>query len=222
MALFAIADLHLPIGVNKPMDIFGPSWEGYVGKLYENWNRIVSKDDVVIVAGDISWATYLSEAKKDFEFLHELNGTKLLSKGNHDYWWSTLTKLNAFASENGFFDLFFLHNNFFMYGEVAVCAARGWNISEGEDDDARIYQREQARLCLSIEAALRQKPKDIIVALHYPPLGAFGEILTRYGVRTCVFGHLHGIGAANTDYESERDILVAADHLNFAPKKIME
>ena len=123
MALYAIADLHLPLGIDKPMDIFGKKWQNYVERLKENWQRIVKEDDVVVIPGDFSWATYLEEATKDFEFLHSLNGKKLILKGNHDYWWTTKAKLDKFVQEHGFDDIEFIHNNSYMYENTAICGS---------------------------------------------------------------------------------------------------
>ena len=119
MALYVIADLHLPLGIDKPMDVFGGVWDNYVERLKENWQSTVTKDDVVIIAGDVSWATYLEEAKRDFEFLHSLNGKKIIIKGNHDYWWTTMNKLKSFVEENGFNSIEFLQNNYYMYENIA-------------------------------------------------------------------------------------------------------
>ena len=120
MALYTIADLHLPLGIDKPMDIFGKSWSGYVERLEFNWQRKIKDCDTVVLPGDISWATYLEQSERDFEFLHRLNGRKIILKGNHDYWWTTMNKLTSFAAERGFSDILFLQNNSFMYGKTAI------------------------------------------------------------------------------------------------------
>ena len=125
MSLFAIDDLHLSLSVNKPMDIFGDRWSNHVEKLTKNWNETVSEDDVVVIPGDISWAINFDEAKADFDYINKLNGTKIISKGNHDYWWSTLSKLNAFLAENNFDTIKFLHNNHYSYENYGICGTRG-------------------------------------------------------------------------------------------------
>ena len=126
MSLYVMADLHLPLGINKPMDIFGHAWTNYVERIRENWQHVVKDGDTVVIPGDFSWATYLEESKKDFEFLCELSGRKILIKGNHDYWWSTMSKLNAFVKDNGFNDVHFMQNNTFVYNDIVLCGSRGW------------------------------------------------------------------------------------------------
>ncbi|MBR5218487.1 MAG: metallophosphoesterase [Clostridia bacterium] len=221
MALFAMGDLHLPLGINKPMDIFGRGWENYVERIYQNWNRVVATDDTVLICGDFSWATYLEESIADFEFLHSLPGRKIISKGNHDYWWSTASKLTAFKNEHGFDDVEFLHNNAVSYGDYAICAARGWKSPFDKDfkkDDEKIYEREIIRLELSVSEGKKISDK-IIVMLHFPPDAGITDVLEKYGVEKCVYGHLHGV----REMENEgRDILVASDFLGFEPLKLLD
>lgn len=221
MAIYAMSDLHLPLGIDKPMDIFGPGWENYVEHIYKNWINTVKNEDTVLICGDLSWATYLEESIRDFEFLMKLPGKKVISKGNHDYWWSTQAKLDAFLKDNNFENIVFLHNNSIIAENYAICGARGWKSPFDKDftkEDEKIYEREIIRLRLSLEEGKKLSDK-IIVMMHYPPDVGFGEILEEYNVEYCVFGHLHGNSHGRFP-ESERDKLVSADYLRFMPKRI--
>ncbi|OQB14081.1 MAG: Calcineurin-like phosphoesterase [Firmicutes bacterium ADurb.Bin193] len=224
MALFAISDLHLSLGADKPMDIFGGGWENHEQKLKECWTQVVTPSDVVIVNGDISWATYLENAKEDFAFINSLPGQKIISKGNHDYWWSTVSKQKKFCSENGFDTIDFLHNNYFMYEDTAICGTKGWQLSTNDSEDMKLYNREKERLELSLRSALKSNPKRIVVALHYPPDGEFISILKKNGVQICVYGHLHGRAQKNAVNGTTKGIkfsLVSCDFLKFNPLKIL-
>lgn len=229
MAIFAISDLHLPLGVDKPMNVFGDRWSNYVERLCENWQKIVGDDDIVIMPGDISWATYLEDSVKDFEYINNLNGTKVILKGNHDFWWSTMNKLDIYLKNNKFDTIRFVHNNCVIYNDTAICGTRGWNIAKesSSDEEKRIFLREKQRLILSLESAKKQKPKDIIVAMHYPPVEKNGtnfeliDIMKEYGVKRCIYGHLH---AAAQNFAVQGDVrgidltLVSSDYLKFVPK----
>ncbi len=235
MSVFAISDLHLPLGIDKPMNVFGPQWENYVDRLRENWQRIVKKNDIVIMPGDISWATYLDDAYKDFEYINDLNGTKIIFKGNHDYWWTTMNKLNKFVTGNNFDTIKFIHNNCYIFKDdkktYAICGTRGWNIAKdsSNDEDKRLFLREKERMILSLESAAVYSPDEIIVAMHYPPVEKNGsnrdfiDIFNEYPVKTCVYGHLH---AAAQDFAVQGNVcgvkltLVASDYLKFVPKLI--
>lgn len=231
MALYAIADLHLPLGIDKPMNIFGKSWENYVSRLKKNWQNTVSKGDTVVLAGDFSWATYLEESKKDFEFLNALNGRKIMLKGNHDYWWGTLNKMKAFLSENGFSNIEFLQNNSFEYKDISICGSRGWVIPQlkNSEDDTKIYGRELIRLELSLKSA--KYPENIAVFTHFPPImrdfaeNEMTEMFKKYNVQKSVFGHIHLSGVKNV-FEGEKDgvnySLVSADYREFVPVKIAD
>ncbi len=224
MALYAISDLHLSLGTDKPMDVFGEHWENYEQRLKENWESAVSGDDTVIVNGDNSWATYIQNAVEDFSFINSLPGRKILSKGNHDYWWTTMNKQTAFCRQHGFDTINFLHNNHYMCGGAAICGTRGWQITKNDDEDRKIHNRELERLELSLRSAIPSDPEQIIVALHYPPDDKFKAVLSRYGVRTCVYGHLHGAAhknAVNTTIEGIKLRLVSCDFLQFTPMKIL-
>ncbi len=233
MSIFAISDLHLPLGIDKPMNVFGPKWDNYVDRLAENWQSIVSENDIVIMPGDISWATYLDDAYRDFDYINSLNGTKIIMKGNHDYWWTTMNKLSGFTERNGFDTIKFVHNNCFYCEEngVAVCGTRGWNIAKenSSDENKRLFLREKERMILSLESARAHRPKEIIAAMHYPPVEKNGlnhdfiDIFNEYGVKTCVYGHLHAAAqdfAVRGDVMGVKLILVASDYLKFVPKLI--
>lgn len=232
MAIFAISDLHLALSINKPMDIFGQKWSGYMERLEAEWKAAVTPDDTVLLPGDISWATYLDEAYKDFSFIEALPGRKIISKGNHDYWWTTLSKLNKFLELNNFKTISFMHNNNYRIGQNVVCGTRGWKLP-GDDDfsaeDRKIYNRELQRLELSIKGAAAEPEDKIIVAMHYPPVGARGlisgfmEIMLKYGVDTCIYGHLHGEGhkkAFTGDINGIGVKFISADFLGFRPEII--
>jgi len=213
------------------MDIFGKNWENYVYKLEKNWNKLIDRDDWVIMPGDFSWATYLEEAKADFEFLNKLPGKKILLKGNHDYWWTSHKKLDEFAKKNGFENILFLHNNAFMCDNTAICGNRGWVYAEEDsDEDYKIYSRELIRLELSLKEAERFGAEETIAFTHYPPLfpnkirTPVTEILKGYGIKRCYYGHLHAASHKNAvtgevdgiDYH-----LISCDFLEFTPKFII-
>lgn len=232
MAIFAISDLHLSKAVNKPMDIFGGEWENYMKKIEEHWNSVVSKDDWVLISGDISWATYLGEAVPDFEFIQSLPGKKVLSKGNHDYWWETLSKMNKFKNKYGFSDIFFLHNNSYVCQTIGVCGTRGWispDNPEYTSHDTKIFNRELGRLELSLRDLENKEYDKTVVMLHYPPLYPEGksreflELLKGYGVDICIYGHLHGKAAKDAvegKVEGIEFILTSSDRLGFKPIRL--
>lgn len=227
MRIFTIADLHLPLGVNKPMDIFG-GWDDYVNRLHDNWQKIVSPQDIVVVPGDISWALKLEQTFKDFEFINALNGTKVFIKGNHDLWWSTRSKVEKFWSDNGFDTLHLVQNDCYRIGESAVCGTRGWINDDSEPADAKVIAREAIRLDMSIGSAVSQGLRPIVF-LHYPPLYANNcnldilEILHKYNISHCFYGHLHGnthAFAINGTRDGITYQLISADFLQFAPMDI--
>lgn len=155
MSLFAIADLHLSLGCNKPMDIF-TGWHNYMEKLERNWRGIVGPNDTVVIAGDISWAMKLEDCEKDFAFIHSLPGTKLILKGNHDYWWTTKKKIDAFLTAHGFDSIHIVHNNAYVVDDVAVCGTRGWLYNSESDEDIKIVNREVGRLNASLDDAKKR------------------------------------------------------------------
>ncbi len=228
MSLYAIGDLHLCLGAPKPMDIFGGAWTGYMEKLKEGFSR-VNDDDTTILLGDLSWALDLENARKDFAWINDIPGRKIILKGNHDYWWSTASKFYKFCNENGFSNQFILNNNHYEYDGWAICGTRGWFFEEerSSNQDEKVFKRELLRLETSLRAA-GDLPK--LVFLHYPPrykgytCEPILELLHKYQVRQCYYGHLHGAshGLAmegvwdNIDYR-----LLAADKINFQPFKVM-
>lgn len=223
MAIFALSDLHLPLGIDKPMDVFGVRWDNYVEKIEYEWKNNVAEDDYVIINGDFSWATYLEDSLADFKFIESLPGKKLLSKGNHDYWWETFSKMNAFLEENSIKSVSFLQNNAVLCEGVAVCAAKGW-ISPKEKafkkEDEKLYKRELIRLETSLKAA-REISDTVIAALHYPPDEEFMKIIEKYNVYKCIFGHLHGKRAEEYAISYKNCMLVSADFLRFSPIRII-
>lgn len=228
MAVYAIGDTHLSLGSDKPMDVFGGGWTGYVEKLKEGFSAI-DPEDTVVLCGDLSWGMSLEEAKQDFAFLNDLPGKKLLLKGNHDYWWNTASKMNKFFQENEFHTLSILHNNCGFYGDVALCGTRGWFYEEERGEhSAKVFNRELMRLEASLKAA---GEKEKICFLHYPPVyqgyccKEIVELLKKYEVKRCYYGHLHG-GSHRFAVCEERDgihfELIAADYLRFKPEKILD
>ena len=228
MALYTIGDTHLSLGSDKPMDVFGGAWEGYVEKLAQGLS-VLRPEDTLVIAGDISWGMSLEEARRDFAFLDALPGKrKLLLKGNHDYWWTTAAKMNRFFAEKGFSTLHILHNNCHFYGDLALCGTRGWFYEEDQaGHNEKVFRRELIRLEASLKAA-GEHPK--LCFLHYPPCyegytcPEIIALLEQYGVKICYYGHLHG-GSHRLAVEGVRGKveyhLVAADYLRFAPKRIL-
>ena len=224
MALYAIGDLHLCLGAPKPMDVFGGAWVGYMDKLKEGLSCITEADTTVLL-GDLSWALGLEEAGADFEFINRIPGRKIILKGNHDYWWSTASKFYKFCQANGFENMHILNNNHYEYGDIAICGTRGWFFEEdrSSDHDGKVFRRELQRLETSlISAGDRMK----YVFLHYPPrykgyeCKEILELLNKYEVRRCFYGHLHGPShalAMEGLWDGVEFRLVAADRLNFQP-----
>lgn len=222
MSLFAIADTHLSFGTNKPMDTFA-GWQDYTARLKKNWNNLVAENDYVVIAGDISWAMNFEQLIPDFDFINRLNGTKIISKGNHDYWWNTLTKMNAFLEENKFDTIKFLHNNAFDFGGFSVCGSRGWFFDSPEEKDEKVLNREVLRIKQSLDSAQKDEK---IVFLHYPPITTNDKcaeilmLLKEYGIKNCYYGHLHGMAArfsVNDRIDGINFKLISADRLQFTP-----
>lgn len=225
MALFAIGDMHLSLGADKPMDVFGGVWNGYVDKLAKGF-EVVAPEDTVVICGDISWGMSLQEAERDFAFLNALPGKKLLLKGNHDYWWTTVSKMETFFREHGFDTLHILHNNCYLYGETALCGTRGWFYDE--TGSQKVFRRELIRLQASLQAA---GEREKLCFLHYPPCyegyacREIMELLEEYSVSRCYYGHLHGAAcrlALNGVRGSVEYRLISADCLGFQPQKIYD
>ena len=232
--IYTIADLHLSFEQNKPMDIFGDNWYNHEEKIKNNWINKVKENDVVILPGDFSWATYIEDTKKDFEYLNSLPGIKILAKGNHDYWWTTVTKMKEFLNENDFHNIDFLYNNSYCFEDKIIVGTRGWNISN-TDEDCKMIKRENARLVLSIEDGINKygNDKEIIAFLHYPPvtLGSinknqetdFEKTLKKYNIKRCYYGHLHGESHKDAVVGEKDGItydLISADYLDFDLKEV--
>lgn len=225
MAIFTIADLHLSFSTNKPMNIFGANWNNYEQKIKEDWQKKVTEKDLIILPGDFSWAMYLEETKKDFEYINSLPGKKILLKGNHDYWWNTITSMRNFIKENNFKEIDFLLNNSYEYNNKIIVGTRGWTLSE-EAEDIRLTKREIARLELSIKSGIQQygNDKEIIAFMHYPPITknykktGYTEMLKKYNINKCYYGHLHGNSiqdAVEGNIDGIEYKLVSADGLDF-------
>lgn len=228
MSLFAIGDLHLSFGVNKPMNIFR-GWENHVGILERNWRENISDNDTVILAGDISWGINFKESFRDFEFIHSLPGKKIILKGNHDYWWNSMNKMQNFFAENGFDDINILHNNHYSYKNIALCGTRGWVQIENEPSDARIIEREAGRLEISLKSVGSENLVPIVF-LHYPPV--YGsecnyrmlEVMQKYKVKKCFYGHVHGYAQKNAVIGEREGInfeMISGDYIQFSPLKIL-
>lgn len=229
MGLFAIGDLHFGFAVSKPMDIFGENWKNHSEKIIENWKQEVTEEDTVLLPGDISWGMRLPEAAADLDVIDSLPGRKILLSGNHDYWWKSSSRLAGQYPE-----MAFLKNDAVPWEKSFICGTRGWLCSNERSftpEDEKIYKREQIRLRLSLDAAMKAGAEDIIVMMHFPPVNekrepsAFTEILGEYPVKRVVYGHLHGAANHKNALQGERDgilyELVAADYLDFCPKRIL-
>ncbi|WP_411682552.1 metallophosphoesterase [Clostridium thailandense] len=228
MALYAISDLHLDLNGDKPMDIFGENWFRHDKKIKENWIKKVKDEDTVLISGDISWSMKIEDGMNDLHWIHDLPGKKVMVKGNHDYWWVSITKLN-----NLYEDMKFIQNSFSVYEEYAICGTRGWICPGGENfkaHDEKIYNRELMRLRLSLDAAIKKDFKKIIVMIHYPPMNeklvesGFVEIFKEYNVEKVIYGHLHGPSlskALNGKKDGIEYVLTSGDYLNFDPIKIL-
>ena len=228
MALFAIGDLHLCLGAPKPMDVFGGAWTGYMEKLKEGFS-CVQPEDTTVLLGDLSWALDLQEAKSDFAWINEIPGRKIILKGNHDYWWSTASKFYKFCGENGYHNQFVLNNNHYEYDGWAICGTRGWFFEEDRSNmqDEKVFRRELMRLETSLSSA-GDLPK--LVFLHYPPrykgytCEPILELMAKYEVRKCFYGHLHGAShglAMEGIWDGIEYRLVAADRVGFQPVRIL-
>lgn len=225
MALYAIADLHLSMGTDKPMDIF-KGWNDYSKRLENNWRALVTENDTVVVAGDISWAMKLEECYEDFKFLDSLPGTKILLKGNHDYWWTTKKKIDEYLAANNFDTIKILFNNSYVVDGITICGSRGWCYDADTDADIKVINREVGRLKLSLDSAINSENTPIVF-LHYPPVYGDYECkeiigtLTSYGIKECYYGHLHGAHthkcAVTGLYNDINMHLISTDYIDFMP-----
>ncbi len=240
MALYVMADLHLSSDGTKSMDRFGPQWKDHMEQIRTNWISRITDADTVIIPGDISWSLQLEDALRDLQFLNALPGEKLLGKGNHDFWWTTVSKMQSFLEEHELTTIRFLYNNAYEFNDCIVCGTRGWFLEEeqqktvGEVNFQKIINRENIRLCLSLDAAREiqrkhpEKELPILVFLHFPPVWngflcqSFLDRFHEYGVRSCYFGHIHGplLSPRKVTVEGIDFILISADSLNFTPMQI--
>ena len=234
MSIYVIGDLHLSFNTQKPMDIFGENWTGHEEKIKRDWLQKVKDEDLVVLPGDFSWETYLENTKKDFEYLNSLPGKKILLKGNHDYWWTTITSMRKFLKENNFENIGFLYNNSYEFENKILCGTRGWSITD-EETNEKLINRELIRLELSLQDGVNKygTDKEIIVFMHYPPItkakiitgqeAKFVEMMRKYKVKRCFYGHLHGTSIADAvegNIEGIELKLVSADGLDFELLKI--
>ena len=227
MSIFAIGDTHLSLNSDKPMNIF-KGWDDYVERLSANWQAVVEPKDTVVVMGDVSWAMSLSEAQKDFAFLNDLPGQKIILKGNHDYWWNTRRKMEDFFSENGFSTLHILHNNAFLVDGFSICGTRGWFFDDTQSEPEKVLLREVQRLKTSIDAG-RALGGEPIVFLHYPPITLqqrckpILDLLEQEKIERCFYAHLHGSAAYSSyrgEFQGTHFELLSGDFLKFCPKLI--
>ncbi|MDY2695600.1 MAG: metallophosphoesterase [Eubacteriales bacterium] len=226
MKIFAISDLHLCLSGAKPMDIFGATWENYLSLIKEDWNAKVSNEDYVLMAGDMSWALKLEEATKDLEYLNSLKGHKIIIRGNHDYWWKSISALRKELPNN----IYPLQNDAIKIGNYIIAGTRGWNVPEKNkpftDEDVKLYNREVLRLELSLEFAkkLKTEENDVIIAMiHYPPFNSlfeeseFTKLFEKYDVKKVIYGHLHGKSSRSVLQTNKNGIdyyLTSCDKLN--------
>ena len=229
MALYAIGDLHLCLGAPKPMDVFGGAWVGYMDKLRQGI-RVIGPEDTTVLMGDLSWALDLPSAKADFAWIQQIPGRKIILKGNHDYWWSTAAKFEKFCKENEFTQMNLLNNNCYFYEDYAICGTRGWFFEEEKSGthDEKVFRRELMRLEASLKAA---GEREKLVFLHYPPrykgytCQEILDILEKYGVRQCFYGHLHGAShklAMEGLWDGVYYRLLSADYLDFRPYLVIK
>lgn len=234
MSIYTIGDLHLSFAKPKPMNIFGNNWDNHEEKIKQDWISKVKENDTVILPGDFSWATYIEDAYLDFKYLEELPGKKILLKGNHDYWWTTVTSMKKFLEENKFNSIDFLYNNSIEVEDKIMIGTRGWSFQDSENS-TKMINRENQRLEISIQDAMKknQSNKEIIAFLHYPPLVntlliennhlEFYKTLKKYNIQRCYYGHLHGKSHADAVIGEVGGInfeLVSADYLDFKLLKI--
>lgn len=238
MRIFAIGDLHLPGGDKKPMDVFGAHWENHFERIEKDWRERVAEEDVVLIPGDISWAMQLEPALEDLRRISLLPGKKLILRGNHDFWWSSLTQLRCSLPQN----MHAVQNDAYDAGEVVFCGSRGWTLplpgntamgqGQAASQDEKIYRREVMRLEMSLKAAKRLAgDRPVFAMMHYPPLlpeyarggTEFTRLMTEYGVKRCVYGHLHGPSVQrgyNGLYNDVQYDLVSCDALGFALREV--
>ncbi len=228
MALYAISDLHLALSGDKPMDVFGDHWYKHDEKIKNNWINSIKDEDTVLISGDISWSMNMEEGKSDLEWIHKLPGRKIIVKGNHDYWWGSISKLNGMYQ-----NMHFIQNNFFTYENFAICGTRGWMCPGGDNftvHDEKIYKREIIRLRLSLDAAVKSGFTKFICMVHYPPTNErfeeseFTKIFKEYGVSMVIYGHLHGPAlrrVLNGERNGIKYIMTSCDFIDFNPVRVL-
>ena len=238
MAIYALADLHLALSnPEKSMDVFGSRWEGYIDRVRDNWINTVTDADTVLIPGDISWATYIDKAEEDFRFISELPGNKLLSRGNHDFWWTTMKKMEEYFAEKGFTNLQFVRTNVVEADGCLISGTRGWMIESRDSiegsDNRKIYERERLRIQMCVDKLNEVDPdhsRKHILMIHYPPITAkqeftdFAQLIADGGVDICVYGHLHGKAhkkAFEGEFGGTKFICSSADYVEFCPVKII-
>lgn len=212
MSIFTIGDLHLDFNNEKPMNIFGANWDNHAQKIKQDWQEKVTENDLVILPGDFSWASTLEDAYTAFQYLEQLPGEKLLLKGNHDYWWNSLKKMNEFLFNNNFTRVNFLYNNSYFFEDYIIAGTRGWT-----PDDEKIINREGIRLELSIQDGIQKygKYKKIVIVMHYPPTEELIKIVEKYNVEIGIYGHLHGVTEVPEIQSKIPFKLVSSDYLDF-------
>lgn len=236
MAIFTIGDLHLSFNDDKPMSVFGENWEGYEDKIKKDWIEKVKENDLVVIPGDFSWSMYLENTYLDFSYINKLPGKKLLLKGNHDYWWSTLKKMRDYLEEKEFQNIDFIYNNAYEYENKIIVGTRGWSQSE-EKEDKKILDREKIRLELSIKDGIEKygDEKEVIAFMHYPPIikhnitenepTDFIRLMQKYNIKRCYYGHLHSTSikeAVEGEFFGINFKLVSADGIEFKLVKISD
>ncbi|HRR76005.1 MAG: metallophosphoesterase [Ruminococcus sp.] len=230
MSLFVIGDLHLSFSdPSKTMSVFA-GWQDYQEKIEKNWMELIKPEDTVVLAGDISWGMSLQQALPDFSFIERMPGEKIILKGNHDYWWTTKKKMEDFFAAEGLISMKILHNNHYRYGDYGICGTRGWVNMPGEVQDEKVLRREVQRLETSIQSALKEELEPIVF-MHYPPIFATNfnydilEILYRYKIKECYYGHIHGRSAhelcVTNTYDDVNFHLISGDYLQFVPEKVL-
>ena len=243
MSLYVISDLHLSTNENtgKSMEVFGPRWQNYISRLERNWRAVITDDDTVVIAGDISWAMTMEEALPDLKFIDSLPGRKIISKGNHDFWWSTVSKMRKFFEQNSITTIDILYNNAIETDEFIICGSRGWfndesrqnTVGNTEPDYEKIVNREAMRLKMSLEEGTKIKKetesdKELLAFLHFPPVYAdficreIINVLHEYDIKNCFYGHVHGnyFMPRTLEFEGIDFIMTASDFLSFAPMPI--
>ena len=229
MALYAIGDLHLSLGSDKPMDVFGGGWTDYIEKIKIGFDTLLP-DDICVLCGDISWGMSLEESLEDFRFIENLPGKKLVIKGNHDYWWNTASKMKSFFNDNDISSIEILHNNCFFYEDAAICGTRGWLLESDSDieHNAKITARETSRLRASLTAAGETQRK--LCFFHYPPV--YKDLICReivqtmkeFDVKECWYGHIHGAGQRSAENGMTAGIkfkMISADYVDFKPQRVL-